>query len=84
LRLLISYSIEALVKKASKIQVYEFESLATYLRAEIYRRKQDGRGFSMLSLSERIGISPSLLTLVLKGKRKLTPSVPSHWPMPCS
>ncbi len=63
------------MKKDPKIQVYEFESLASFLRAEIYRRKKDGRGFSMQSLSERIGISPSLLTQVLKGKRKLTPNV---------
>ncbi len=59
------------VATSSREELLSHESLSSYLRAEIFRRKKRGRGFNLSTLARRSKISPSLLSQILVGKRKL-------------
>lgn len=52
--------------------LYQFTSYSKYLAAELEQRKSANSLYSLRSMSQQLGISPTTLSDVIKGKKKLS------------
>lgn len=52
--------------------VYEYQDYRDFLRATLVQRIQKNSGYSLRAFASNLGMSPSMLSEVLKGKKKLS------------
>lgn len=52
--------------------VYEYQDYRDFLRATLVQRIQKNSGYSLRAFASNLGLSPSMLSEVLKGKKKLS------------
>ena len=58
-----------------RIMIYQHKDYRSWLDEEIKRRRKDNPLLSTTTFAKKLGISQALLSLILSGKRKLTPKI---------